>query len=230
MVADRALTGLVKPFILKANLVDSWRRTRQSLPGAIFILWVTACLVACQSGGVRIPMDHEFSIEGKLAIRGKSRHSARFRWSQTGEDYRIELWGPLGHGRTVLVGDARRLKVLDGGGKVLESGPVYQVMEKQLGWYLPLEALPQWVQGGPIEQLPVSAPMIDSKGRMIAFDQLGWRLGFTYTGEATAPNRIRAVRGDYQVLLVLNRPTIPGGLPTSPPESQGATSSGGARG
>lgn len=212
MVADRALTGLFNPFILKANLVDPLHRAEWSLVlRAIFILWVSAGMVACQSGGMRIPMEHEFSIEGKLAIRGESRHSARFRWSQTGEDYRIELWGPLGQGRTVLEGDARRLKVMDGAGRVLESGPVYRVMEKQLGWYLPLEALPQWVRGGPIEQLPVSAPMVDGQGRMIAFDQLGWRLGFTYAGEATSPNRIRAVRGNYQVLLVLTRPTAPAG-------------------
>ncbi len=191
MVADRALTGLVKPFIHKAFLP--------------FLMM--ACLVACQSQGVRTPMDHEFNIEGKLAIRGvESRHSARFRWEQTGEDYRIELWGPLGQGRTVLEGDARRLTVMDGGGKVLESGPVYVVMQKQLGWYLPLEALPQWVQGGPIVQIPVSGPMTDDQGRMISFDQLGWRLGFTYLEDAAVPNRIRAIRGEYQVLLVLTKP------------------------
>jgi outer membrane lipoprotein LolB len=161
-------------------------------------------------------MDHEFNIEGKLAIRGAlARHSARFRWSQTGEAYRIELWGPLGHGRTILEGNGRKLTVRDGGGKVLESGAVYAVMQKQLGWYLPLEALPRWVQGGPIEELPVSGPMIDGQGRMIAFDQLGWRLGFTYPNvEIKSPTRIRAVRGDYQVLLVLTTPAV-GGPPGS---------------
>ncbi|MBM4202886.1 MAG: outer membrane lipoprotein LolB [Gammaproteobacteria bacterium] len=165
-------------------------------------------LSACQQRGLQIPMDHEFNIEGKLAIRAaKASHSARFRWTQTGEDYRIELWGPLGQGRTILEGDGRKLTVRDGGGKVLESGPVYAVMRKQLGWYLPLEALPQWVQGGPIEQIPVFGPMVDGQGRMVAFDQLGWRLGFTYRNDQSkTPARIRAIRDNYQVLLVLTPP------------------------
>lgn len=211
MVADRAECGRVKPFF----------------PNAFFVPVVLLVLAACQTPRVLdVPMDHEFQIEGKLAIRSTAqRHSARFRWAQTGEDYRIELWGPLGQGRTILEGNSRRLKVLDGGGRTLESGAVHAVMRKQLGWYLPLEALPQWVQGGPIEQLPVSGPMIDGKGRMIAFDQLGWRLGYTYSGEATEPNRVRAVMGDYQVLLVLTRPArSTGSAPDSAQMEAGAES------
>jgi|GEM_PF-1271296 len=214
MVADRASTepGWSGPGLSGSESKDEgWHPGKPaSLPIRFFLLSLVGLflLSACQQRGLRIPMDHDFNIEGKLAIRGtESRHSARFRWIQTGEDYRIELWGPLGQGRTILEGNGRDLTVLDGGGKVLESGPVYAVMRKQLGWYLPLEALPQWVQGGPIEQIPVSGPMVDRHGRMIAFDQLGWRLGFTYRNEQSKePARIRAVRDDYQVLLVLTPP------------------------
>ena len=204
MVADRAAPGLDKPFF--PNTFFPVGRMLSKVFLGVAGLWV---MVACQAPGLQVPMDHDFRLEGKLAIRSEgSRHSARFRWEQTGDRYRIELWGPLGQGRTILEGNSRRLRVMDGSGKTLESGSVHAVMRKQLGWYLPLEALPQWVQGGPVEQLPVSGPIIDGQGRMTAFDQLGWRLGFTYGGDGRRPDRVRAVMGDYEVLLVL-KPLAP---------------------
>ena len=46
------------------------------------------------------------NITGKLSIRLEgSGHTANFRWRQTGENYLIEVWGPLGQGRTTLQGD-----------------------------------------------------------------------------------------------------------------------------
>jgi len=186
MLADQTGGSLYKPFFLN-----------------VFLLFLVA---GCQTRDVRVDAHHDFAIEGKLAVRSvEGQHSARFRWQQLGDSYRIELWGPLGQGRTILEGNARRLKIRDGGGRILQSGAVRTVMQKQLGWYLPLEALPQWVLGGPIPNLPVDRPQIDTRGRMLAFAQLGWSLGFVYEGEAREPRRVTATMGSYRVLMVVDR-------------------------
>ncbi|MEZ5598189.1 MAG: outer membrane lipoprotein LolB [Pseudomonadales bacterium] len=170
-------------------------------------------LAGCRGPGVLLPDGtHEFAIEGKLAIRAPDgNHAARFRWRQDGERYAIELWGPLGQGRTLLEGDGRRLRIRNAGGKLLDHGPVRTVMLRQLGWYLPLEALPQWVEGGPIRSEPVFEPEIDAAGRMTGFSQLGWRLAYTYAPDAPAPRRITAETAGYRVLMVVQAPPANGG-------------------
>ena len=184
MVAERPGGHLTKPFFLNV----------------FFVLLLTGCQTHS-----RLPqVDHDFAIEGKLAVRSiQGQHAARFRWQQDGGNYRIELWGPLGQGRTILEGDGRRLRILDGGGTALESGNVRRVMEKRLGWYLPLEALPEWVLGGPIAGIPVDQPQIDAVGRMTGFRQLGWTLTYGYPGQSSAPRKISAVKDDYRIILIV---------------------------
>ncbi len=197
MVAEHPGGHLTKPFFLNV----------------FFVL----ALTGCQTQGRLPEVDHDFAIEGKLAVRSiQGQHAARFRWLQDGEHYRIELWGPLGQGRTILEGDGRRLRILDAGGKALESGNVRRVMVKRLGWYLPLEALPEWVLGGPIANTPVERSEVDSRGRLTGFEQLGWTLAFGYELESPVPRRISAVNGDYRVILVVQpiQPARPSGSET----------------
>jgi len=195
MVAERPGGHLTKPFFLNV----------------FFVLVLTGC----QTQGRLPEVDHDFAIEGKLAVRSiQGQHAARFRWHQDGQHYRIELWGPLGQGRTILEGDGRRLRILDASGKSLESGNVRRVMEKRLGWYLPLEALPEWVLGGPIADTPVEQSQVDSAGRMTGFVQLGWTLAFGYFEASLQPRKITAVHGDYRLILVV-QPVQPGSPETS---------------
>lgn len=192
MVAERLGGNLTKPFFLNV----------------FFVLLLTGC----QTQGRLPQVDHDFAIEGKLAVRSiQGQHAARFRWMQDGSRYRIELWGPLGQGRTILEGDGRRLRILDASGKTLESGKVRRVMEKRLGWYLPLEALPEWVLGGPIAEMPVEQTQVDVMGRTTGFMQLGWTLEYAYVAQSKTPRRITAVNGDYRVILVVQPPERSGG-------------------
>ena len=189
MVAEPVGGHLTKPFFLNV----------------FFVLLLTGC----QSLGPAPSANHEFAIEGKIAVRSlQGQHSARFRWQQDGPRYRIELWGPLGQGRTILEGDGRRLRILDPGGKVLASGPVRAVMQQRLGWYLPLESLPEWVLGSPMANLPVEDSETDSAGRFTGFRQLGWTLGYSYQADAPEPRRIAATMDDYRVILVIRAPAL----------------------
>jgi outer membrane lipoprotein LolB len=190
MVAERPGGHLTKPFFLNVFLV--------------------LLLTGCQTQNRLPQVDHDFAIEGKLAVRSiDGQHAARFRWQQDGRSYRIELWGPLGQGRTILEGDGHRLRILDASGKTLESGKVRRVMEKRLGWYLPLETLPEWVLGGPIAAIPVDQPHLDAVGRMTGFVQLGWTLTYGYPGQSRTPRKITAVKNEYRIILIV-QPVQPG--------------------
>ena len=149
-------------------------------------------------------LDRGAPLEGKLSVRSaEERFSARFRWSQTGDRYRIELWGPLGQGRTILQGNTRQLSLLDGGGNLIDRGAPELVMLRHLGWTLPLDAFPNWILGQPLPGVPVLQDERDERGRPLGFRQLDWVLRFDRFSEAGEPQRLTAERGPYRVRVVL---------------------------
>ncbi len=168
-----------------------------------FFLLVFLLLAGCVSTPPGGPLDDaRFDIDGKLGVRwAEERFSARFRWRQEGERYDIELWGPLGQGRTILQGDLGQMQIRDGGGHLIDAGGVREVMERQLGWYLPLEAMPRWVSGQPLSGVRVRNEARSADGALIGFTQLGWRLTYDRFSEG-GPLRITAERGNYRIRVV----------------------------
>ncbi|MCZ6855428.1 MAG: lipoprotein insertase outer membrane protein LolB [Gammaproteobacteria bacterium] len=148
-----------------------------------------------------------FGLRGKLGVvDGSESYSARFLWQQTGEVFGIDLWGPLGQGRVRLEGDGEHI-VLSKGGEVLARGKHDEVMRTRLGWTLPLNVLPSWALGQPDASLGVAAQEYDDEGRLVAFEQLDWRVTFgqfRLIGERSLPRRITARRGDYRVRLIIS--------------------------
>jgi hypothetical protein len=102
------------------------------------------------SGCVSVPVSTEdqqvdFSVQGKLLVfREQDKAALRFFWRQTEDAYKIDVWGSLGQGRIQLRGDAREMLVLRGR-EVIAAGEPRQVMQSQLGWDLPVAAIPYWL-------------------------------------------------------------------------------------
>lgn len=169
------------------------------------------------------PSIDDFELAGKLAVvDGANSVSARFRWRQTDDRFAIELWGPLGQGRLRLEGDGRTLRVLDAEGGVLTEGPHETVMQRELGWTLPLAVLPDWVRGQPHAGMAATARKTDDRGRLVGFRQLDWSVELARWSPAPAihatatqaaagqqglperPARISATRGQYRVRVAVS--------------------------
>ena len=93
MIADCLVNSVHKSLFLQAILL---------------VLLLSGC-----ASGPRIAQENwDFWASGKLAVRNAEEgHSARFNWRQLGGEYDIDVWGPLGQGRTQLVGDAQLMTV-----------------------------------------------------------------------------------------------------------------------
>ena len=81
-------------------------------------------------------------VVGKLAGRldGEG-FTASFRWQRlAGGGHNIELWGPLGQGRTQLVGDQQHLEIRQGGEVVAQEQDGEGRLQgfTQLGWQVAL--------------------------------------------------------------------------------------------
>jgi outer membrane lipoprotein LolB len=168
--------------------------------------------VACTSLPERGPVEGGFHLRGKLGVvQGEESFSARFLWRQEHADYTIDLWGPLGQGHLQLTGSERYLELRDGDGAVISAGRPSDVMQRHLGWSLPLHVLPQWVRGKPAPDLPVTARTEDAQGRLAAFTQLGWAVELErYQAVADGPSatplphRVTARRGSERVRLAIS--------------------------
>ncbi len=187
MIADWRLGGVLKSLILKA---------------------IVAVLLASGCASKPLPLNPgvDFRVAGKFGIRdGENGYSARFAWQQSLDTYDIEVWGPLGQGRTQLRGDSLSMAVLQGG-ELLAQGSPEEVMYASLGWSVPVAVLPAWIRGAPHRQLSYADAVQDPQGRYTEFVQLNWQVtlsAYERSADGSTPGRIVAENGPRRVTVVV---------------------------
>jgi len=152
----------------------------------------------------------QFAVVGKFGIRdGEQGYAARFEWRHYADEYRIQVWGPLGQGRTQLHGSAHTMQV-SRGEKVLAQGTPDQMMYDYLGWSVPVEVLPAWFAGRPQSALTYYGAVHDGSGQFTRFHQAGWQVdlsGYTTRSHSrdsvVTPAKIVARNGSRRVTVAI---------------------------
>jgi len=200
--------------------------------GSSFALFVgrCLCLVLCLGGCASSAPDSRtadsvesleitpelsnFVSQGKLSLRPRGEaefkgFTANYRWEQIDGGYDLELWGALGQGRTHITGDAERIKIVDGTGRVVRSRNPERLLKRHLGWSLPLAVLPYWLQGKGAPAPPAQLMRFQANNDLETMEQLGWKLEFAryqkITGESREqrlPGRVRATSADVKLTVV----------------------------
>lgn len=167
------------------------------------------------SGGVTSP--GVFVAQGKISLRplvdSKVKgFSANFRWQQQGERYDLELWGALGQGRTRITGTANRIEIVDGTGRKVKSRNPQKLLQRHLGWSLPLSVLPFWLQGQPAPappNTPARRMRFQQNGDLETLEQLDWALEFARYSvvmgaerQDRLPGRVRASSDQLKLTIV----------------------------
>ncbi len=187
MIADWRFYGVLKSLILKA---------------------IFAALLASGCASKPLPLNPgvDFRVAGKFGVRdGETGYSARFAWQQSLDTYDIEVWGPLGQGRTRLQGDSLSMSVLQGG-ELLAQGSPEEVMHASLGWSVPVAVLPAWIRGTPHRELSFADPVRDTEGRYTEFVQLDWQVklsGYERSTDGLTPGRVVAENDGKRVTVVV---------------------------
>ena len=168
-------------------------------------------LGGCAGQQLSPPEVVDFSATGKLALRGVERgQSFNFAWQQMGERYDVEVWGPLGQGRTQLRGE-HDLMVISRGTEVLAQGSVDDIMLANLGWHIPVHALPFWMRGQMGPDAQADSARRDPQGRLAQFEESGWLVTLDrYRVERCAPGRITASRAGRKLIALLREVEDPG--------------------
>lgn len=141
-------------------------------------------LAGCVTPNLADPSAGGFLARGKLSARPGAIGApfrpvtANFVWHQEGERFDIELWGPLGQGRSRLTGTAQSVEWIDAKGERRTSRDPQGLMQAQLGWSLPLEALPFWLQGRLLAASEPNDAVRSAEGELLSVQQNGWSLSF----------------------------------------------------
>lgn len=147
-----------------------------------------------------------WQISGKIGIRApQDSGSGTLFWLQRQDYFDIRLSGPLGRGATRLTGrpDAVTLEIA-GQGRYQADSPE-ALVERQLGWQLPVSNLLWWVRGRPAPDSR-SRLSLDGASRLARLEQDGWQVNYlAYRNEDgyALPERIRLEGRDLQVTLVI---------------------------
>jgi outer membrane lipoprotein LolB len=147
-----------------------------------------------------------FVLDGRIAVKFDSQHSSGgIRWAHDAESDDITMLAPLG----ITVAHVRR----DAHGAVLEaSGKRYaarnsdDLMQRALGWHLPLDGMPYWVRAQAMPGLPASVER-DANGQISLLRQDGWAIHYTAYAAATAdslPRRMTMQREDMEIRLLID--------------------------
>lgn len=164
-------------------------------------------LAGCVAKPPATDLDLQFQIVGKIGVKqGQKGYSANFDWrQQTRNRYVIEVWGPLGQGRTQLEGDLVSMQV-SRGGQLLALGPPEEVMQAHLGWSIPLDVLPSWIRGRPAVQWAVNDVRYDDDGEYALFSQASWSVAlsrFAQRESLRTPSRVIASQNDKKITVIV---------------------------
>lgn len=144
-----------------------------------------------------------WNASGKLAIRTENQsESANLEWAQANNISRIHLSGPMGIGATAIESDRKQLQISRNG-----ETRHYDIATAgaDMGWDLPLQALPYWILGLPSPQNSIQGELIEN-GLLRQVKQLGWTVTYQSYGQFdqyTLPTRMKIERGDTHARLII---------------------------
>lgn len=131
---------------------------------------------------------------------GRDSGSGSVTWEQDGAYFMIQMRAPVSGQSWRLSGDDA-LCTLEGlRAYPLTASTPEQLLERELGWHLPVAPLREWLHGRPMDA--GTAVERDAEGRVSGFTEAGWQIDFRDFREGR-PTRIRARKPPFQVRLAI---------------------------
>lgn len=152
-----------------------------------------------------------WQVSGKLGLRLPDDNvSARLRWQQEGDQFRIDLSGPLGQGRVVVRGNSHKVRLTQSGSEPLEASSADELVWQATGWPFPASDLLYWVRG-------ITAPKGDYRireytpeGLLKTLEQDGWTVHFSryqssdqLATDIPLPGQLVAEQQDIRLTLII---------------------------
>lgn len=146
---------------------------------------------------------NHFHAEGKISFtNGKKGGHGTIFWQQQGQKYSIRLIGALGSGTLEIYGRPGYVGMVQSNGETHSATNAEQLIQKVLGWDIPVSPLRYWLQGQPVPGSKPQDIQFNSAGQLIYLRQQGWQIHYDkYTEQQgrSLPSRIILKHGTIQL-------------------------------
>lgn len=161
---------------------------------------------AYQLRSVRLQALDHWALDGRLAISdGQEGGSGNLSWFNDEHLTRMSFRGALGKGAWQLQTEAAGARLELANGDVHFAPSVAELVLREVGWKVPVEALTWWIKGL-AQPDDWETRALDENGRLKKLRQFGWDVDFTSYGESQGywlPTRLSARRGEYSVKIAV---------------------------
>jgi outer membrane lipoprotein LolB len=151
----------------------------------------------------------DWTAVGKLALRSDTdAFTATLYWRQVGDNYRIRLTGPFGGGGLQVAGDPNGVELETSDNKTYVADNPEELLYAHVGWRVPLSGLRYWIVGRVEPGPPVETVYIDVAGRIVRFEQAGWKIeysDYTEVDELPMPRKLSMENERIKASVLVNR-------------------------
>jgi len=173
----------------------------------VLVLMMTGCATAPVALQRAPFVDAPFSFNGRIAVKYGMRHDATdIHWQYRGYDD-ITLLGPLGYTAARIYRDANGATLDDAYGKHYAAPDAESLMEKTLGWSVPLSDLRYWIVANPSPKGGAKEAR-NQYGQLETLTQQGWEIRYVrYTSNKAdaLPLEINMLRSGLNVSVKINQ-------------------------
>lgn len=119
-----------------------------------------------------------FSVSGRMAVQTNQRgFSGSLRWQHTAQGDRLALFSPLGSQVADISSGNDSITLTTSDQKTYTAQDAETLLQRTMGWSLPLQGLGHWVLGRPAEGA-FEAIAWDAEGRFTRLRQNGWDIEY----------------------------------------------------
>lgn len=161
-------------------------------PRALAAVLAMTLLAACATLSVAPRDPQPFDLLGRVLVtHANGALTANVRWEHGGDRDEIWLMTPTGQTLAHIVDSPQGAVLTRADQQQYRAASVESLTRQALGWALPLNLLQYWVRGMPAPGATAGALERGADGRLVAFDQNGWRVALTYHGEGEYAGKVR---------------------------------------
>ena len=151
-----------------------------------------------------------WSLHGTLAVRPAGGDASRvtMRWRQSPDSYLVRFMGPLGVGLFEVEGSATAVEARFPDGRRTSAASPEALLEREIGWSVPLQGLRYWIVGLPVPDGAPSEVELDDRGRLARLEQAGWTVVYERYGALDGlplPERIRFSNASVEATVIVRR-------------------------
>lgn len=150
----------------------------------------------------------QWTLQGAMGVQYRNTaHLINVSWQQQPQQYQIMLAGPLNFGSVKIIGNSQGVTLWRSAKQPISANTPEALLNKTLGWHLPVTDLYYWIRGLPVPHAP-AITQLDPDYRLLFLQQQGWQIHyFNYqpVNGIELPQKVELinVQRDLKIRLVL---------------------------